>query len=113
MSSVDDLTREPSDNGLEETRDRVRRLRRAVLVLLVVVVFGAFVAPLAVIWSFQSASNDAQLAVTCTTLKSSIAELQAIRRNGIILEDIARSFGLPVAFPPPLPIPEVPAECRE
>jgi hypothetical protein len=49
--------------------------------------------------------------IACQILRSSILELQATERNGIISTRIAIELGLPVVFPPHIEIPEVPPEC--
>lgn len=76
--------------------------------ILFVVVSAVLLVPVYI----QSQVDRVQLEVTCATVKANILELSAVNRNGVILTRIARELGLPVSFPPPIEVPEVPPECE-
>jgi len=101
------ISNQVSGNG------RLSRLRLWVLILTVVVVFGAFFAPVTIIYTFNKESAESQLAVSCTVLRTERHQLEAIAANRIYLEQIIRDLGLPVAPLPPIVIPEVPPECDD
>ena len=91
-------------------RARLNRLRALVLALVVSIIFAAIVAPTAVIVFVGSKTAEVQLEVSCEVLKAEVHQLQAITRNGVLLEEITRNLGLPIVPPPTIPIPEVPPE---
>lgn len=92
--------------------DRVQKLRRWVLVLTIVVVAGAVSAPIVANYLIDKSENETQLTIICVSAEANIEQLRAIRRNGIVIDDIARSLGLPILFRPPVKIPELPEECE-
>ena len=90
---------------------RVTRLRRWLLALTIVVIAGAVAAPIIGSAIVERNEAETQLAVTCTSARANISQLEAIQTNGKILKRIARSLGLPIDVPPFPEIPEVPPEC--
>jgi hypothetical protein len=91
---------------------RVQRLRMVVLVLVIMLVFAGIAAPVTVIFYTQEQTSDAVLRITCTTAEANVSQLKAVQQNGEVLDDIARSLGLPIPVRPPIVVPELPAECR-
>ena len=85
---------------MEEMTKRVTRLRWAVLVLVLVVVFAATAAPIYVIKSNQRQAIQTQLAVTCTSAVANVEQLTA-------LNEIAERLGIPHDFT----VPTFPPEC--
>jgi hypothetical protein len=94
-----------------DERQRLNRLRTYILVLTICIVFGAIAGPILVVTYVSSVANQNQLNVTCQILEAEVDQLTAIRRNGILLEEIAHKLGLPIVPPPEIVIPEVPPEC--
>lgn len=76
-----------------------------------VLISGAIAAPIGVIVLVNESQKDAQAQITCTTLQAGLVEARAIAANRVLLVRIAASLGLHVRIPPPIDLPEVPAEC--
>jgi hypothetical protein len=79
---------------------QIRRLRMAVLVLLLIVVFAAFAAPAVVIQYNQQIATHTELTVACTAARANIEQLTA-------LNEIADQLGIPHTFT----VPKEPAAC--
>jgi hypothetical protein len=94
-------------------RRNVTRLRRTVLVLVVVVVFGAVLAPTVVIFAIGRVQQNTQTQINCTTLEAGVSVARTVQSNRVLLIRIARTLGLMIRVPPLVVIPEVPAECAE
>jgi hypothetical protein len=94
-----------------DERQRLNRLRTYILILTVFIVFGAIAGPILVVTYVTQVSNENQLSVTCQILKAEADQLNAIRRNGVLLEEVAHKLGLPIVPPPEIVVPEVPPEC--
>jgi hypothetical protein len=80
---------------------QIQRLRMTLFVLVMILVFAAFAAPVVVIRYNQTLANRTELAVTCSSARSNIEQLTA-------LNEIADQLGIPHKFT----VPEVPAECN-
>lgn len=80
---------------------RVRRLQRWVIAISIVVVFLGILVPTAVIIFTNNSQQDTQLLISCTTAKSNIEQLHALKKIG-------RELGLPSQFH----IPALPEECK-
>jgi hypothetical protein len=80
--------------------ERVNRLRMWLLVLTVIVVFGAIAAPIILNAFLSNASEETQLQVGCQIIRSQNVQLVA-------LAQIRHELGLPGR----LVIPEVPPGC--
>jgi hypothetical protein len=76
-------------------------MRFWIVVLSMIVVFAAIAAPWAVISFNSRAANATQLAVSCTSARANVIQLEALR-----------SFSLQIGVPWIYPIPEVPVECN-
>lgn len=96
---------------MAEDRARLNRLRAWILALVLVIVFTSVAAPTLVLVFVGQQANHIQLEVTCSILQAEVDQLQAVTRNGNLIEEIARNLGLPIQPPPEIVIPEVPAEC--
>ncbi len=83
-----------TDNG------RVLRLRRWLLVLTIVVLTGAVTAPIIGAAIVDRREAGTQLVIACTSARSNITQLEALRA-------FSRRLGVPWTYP----IPEVPPEC--
>jgi hypothetical protein len=79
---------------------KIARLRLWVLVLTIVVVFGAISGPIIVQALVSNAGDETQLEVGCQIIRSEL-------RTHEDLADIRRVLGLPLGPPPQ----EVPPEC--
>jgi hypothetical protein len=79
---------------------RIARLRLWVLVLTIVVVFGAISGPIIVQALVSNAGDETQLEIGCAIIRAQNTQLAAIKQ-------IRTELGLPGE----LVIPEVPAEC--
>jgi hypothetical protein len=95
------------------TDPKVASLRRIVLVLVFVIIFGAVAAPIGVIVAVQEVQQNTQTEITCTTLEANLIVAKAVTANRVLLVRIAHNLGLHVELPPRIDLPEVPPECAE
>lgn len=95
------------------TDPKVTSLRRLVLVLVIMLVFGAVAAPIGVIVYVGQIQQSVQTEVTCTTLEANLIVAQAVTANRVLLVRIAHNLGLHVELPPRINLPEVPIECSD
>jgi len=79
---------------------RLSRLKAWVIALSAIVVFFGIVVPVAVISFQQDAIERSSLAVTCSSARANVFQLEA-------LAALEERLGIPVDFS----IPEVPVEC--
>jgi hypothetical protein len=79
---------------------RVSRLRRWLLALTIVVIAGAVAAPIVGSALIERNTAETQLAVTCTSARANINQLEALQ-----------AFSMQLGVPWSYPIPEVPPEC--
>lgn len=87
---------------LERTRRHVSRLRWYVIGLSAVLIFGAIVMPLTVIYYNKRATEDSTLIVACQVARGNISQLKALR-------ELHHHLGIPVNFR----IPVLPEECPD
>lgn len=93
------------------TDPKITSLRRIILVLVFMLVFGAVLAPIGVVVYVGQVQQSVQTEVTCTTLEANLIVARAVTANRILLVRIAHSLGLHVSIPPIVELPEVPTEC--
>lgn len=85
---------------LARTEAKLARLRWYVVVLVVMLVFGAVTAPFGVVFLQRRITENATVNITCVSARANISQLQA-------LSALERRLGVPVDFT----IPHLPEEC--
>ena len=81
---------------------RIRRLQNWLVTLAIVVVFLGVLAPATVLVFLESEADRTQLEVACHSLENQRVTIAGINQ-------LRAELGIPH----PIPLPEVPAECRD